>query len=248
MALAGVVVLAGLFAAGRAAALSQAADDAIRPVHEALRHERDAQAGAGPARDLAERLVRLGALDQAGRALLHTIDLSRLPEGERVPASEAMWREIGAQDSEDQAALVALLPPQGWFTSDRVGADAASAAWSVVQHATGNLGLMQSVLERMTPAVAAGQVAADDYAKLLDRVAMLKGEPQTYGTQFKCVDHAWRRYAMLDPEHVEERRRALGMTETAAAEAAVIAAYPPCWFGRQRTATRARGRPSGRRS
>lgn len=164
--------------------------------------------------------------------MLHGIDLSRLPEEERVPASQAMWREINAQDAEDQAALVALLPAQGWFTSDRVGEAASSAAWSVVQHATENLGLMQAVLARMTPAVEARLVAPDDYGKLFDRVAMLRGEPQTYGTQFKCVDHAWRRYEMLDPEHVEERRRALGMSKTAAEDAARIAAYPPCWFGK----------------
>ena len=78
----------------------------------------------------------------------------------------------------------------------------------------------------------AGLVAAEDYARLLDRVAMVRGEPQSYGTQFKCVDHAWKRYSMLDPEHVEDRRRVLGMRETAAGEAAVIAAYPPCWFGK----------------
>ena len=226
------VVLVGVLAAGHAAALTPAAEQAIRPVHEALQRVREAQADAGPPGSLAERLARLGALDQAGRTMLPGIDLSRLPEAERVPASVAMWREIDAQDAEDQAALVALLPAQGWFTSDRVGEAASSAAWSVVQHATGNLELMQTVLERMTPAVGTGLVAADDYAKLLDRVAMLRGEPQTYGTQFKCVDHVWRQYPMLDPEHVEDRRRALGMRETAAGEAVVIAAYPPCWFGK----------------
>ncbi len=226
------VVLAGMFASGDAAALTQAAEEAILPVHEALQRERDAQVGAGPAHDLAEQLMRLGALEQAGRALLHGVDLSRLPEAERVPASQEMWREINAQDAENQAALAALMPTQGWFTSDRVGAAAATAAWSVVQHATENLGLMQSVLARMTVAVQARLVAPDDYAKLLDRVAMLQGEPQTYGTQFKCVDHAWRRYEMPDPEHVEERRRTLGMSRTAAEDAERIATYPPCYFGK----------------
>lgn len=100
----------------------------------------------------------------------------------------------------------------------------------MVQHATENLPLMQATLGRMTAAVQARLVAPDDYAKLFDRVAMLQGQPQTYGTQFKCVDHGWRRYRMLDPEHVEERRHALGMSGTAAAEAAVIATYPPCYF------------------
>ncbi len=66
-----------------------------------MQRERDAQAAARSARDLSERLVRLGALDQAGRALLHTVDLSKLAEEERVPTSQAMWREINVQDAED---------------------------------------------------------------------------------------------------------------------------------------------------
>ncbi len=226
------VLLQGLLAPAAAWALTTAAEQAILPVHQALQRVREAQERAGPPRDLAERLVRLGALDQAGREALHGIDLSLLPEAERVPASEALWREINAQDAADQEALVALLPAGGWFTSDRVGDAASTAAWEVVQHATENLPLMQGVLERMTPAVQARLVAPDDYGKLFDRVAMLQGRPQSYGTQFKCVDHAWTRYPMLDPEHVEDRRRALGMGATAAEDAARIAAYPPCWFGK----------------
>lgn len=226
------LLLGVVFACAGADALAPAAERAILPVHQALQRVRVAQEQAGAPRDLAERLVRLGALDQAGREEMPSVDLSLLPEAERVPASEAMWREVNAQDAADQEALVALLPAEGWFTSDRVGEAALRAAWEVVQHATGNLALMRTVLGRMTAAVQARLVAPDDYGKLFDRVAMLEGRPQSYGTQFKCVDHAWRRYEMLEPEHVDERRRALGMSGTAEEAATRVAAYPPCYFGK----------------
>lgn len=216
--------------AGPVAALTTTAEQAILPVHEGLQRVRDAQARRGPPKDVSERLIRLGELDQAGRELLHTIDLSRLPTEERLPASSAMWQEINAQDADNQAALVALMPQDGWFTSDRYGEQASRAAWSVVQHATDNIPLMQMALARMTPAVQAHLVAPDGYGMLYDRVAMLQDRPQTYGTQFKCVDHHWQLYSLLDPAHVEDRRRALGMIETAASEAARIATYPPCYF------------------
>lgn len=65
-------LLVGVLASGRAQALTPAAEQAILSVHQAMQRERDAQTAAGPARDLAERLVRLGALNQAGRGVLHT--------------------------------------------------------------------------------------------------------------------------------------------------------------------------------
>ncbi len=218
--------------ASRAAALPPDAAQAILPVHLALQRVRDAQAALGPARDVDERLVRLGELDQAGRNVLHAIDLSRLPPDERLPASAAMWRELNAQDKADQLALAALMPARGWFTTDRYGPAASEAAWSVIQHATDNLPLMADALARMTPAARTHHVRPDDYGMLADRVVLLENKPQTYGTQFRCADHRWRLYKLRDPSGVDERRRALGMSETEEAEAARIATYPPCYFAK----------------
>jgi hypothetical protein len=140
-----------------------------------------------------------------------------------------MWEEIYEQDAADQSALLALMPPTGWFTSDRYGQEAAEAAWSVIQHAIKQPSLMKDALARMAPAASAGLVNPDDFGKLTDRIAMLESKPQTYGTQFVCVDHHWEVYSLIDPKHVDERRRALGMIETQEHVAAIVATYPPCF-------------------
>ena len=227
----GLLASLPVFAPAPGLALSVEAQRAIRPVHDALQRVRDEQARQGPPCSVPDRLIRLGDLDQAARTVLPNIDLSRLPWSERVPASDAMWHEINAQDAADQAALMAIMPATGWFTSDRYGAAASTAAWSVVQHATYNLPLMRTALGRIKRAERRHRVSADDYAKLLDRVAMLRHEPQAYGTQFTCVDHRWKLYDLADPAHVEQRRASLGMSETQHQETVRMASYPACFFG-----------------
>jgi hypothetical protein len=220
-------------AAHAAVALSPQAQEAILPVHQALERVREEQTRAALPESVAEQLARLGQLDQAPRAVLPSLDLSKLPANDRDAASTAMWAEIDQQDAANQSALLVLMPATGWFTADRVGPEGAEAAWNVVQHAIKQPALMKDALARMAPAASAGLVDPDDFGRLTDRVAMLDGQPQTYGTQFVCVDHHWQVYTLIDPDHVDERRHALGMTETQEHDVATITRRPPCFPPKQ---------------
>jgi hypothetical protein len=45
-----------------------------------------------------------------------------------------------------------------------------------------------------------------------DRIAMYEGRPQRYGTQsLPCPDGQYRRWQTEDPEHLNERRAAIGL-------------------------------------
>ncbi|MEA2754353.1 MAG: hypothetical protein QOJ54_642, partial [Aliidongia sp.] len=138
------------------------------PVHQALEQAREQQARKGQSESVSEQLVRLGELDQAPRAVLHSIDISKLPADERDAASTAMWSEIDEQDAANQSALLALMPPTGWFTADHYGSDAAEAAWNVIQHAIKQPSIMKDALARMAPAASAGLVNPDDFGRLAD--------------------------------------------------------------------------------
>jgi hypothetical protein len=226
---AAVVMAAGWTGAG-ATELSPAAATLIAPVHAAFERVRMEQSKAGSPKDIRDRLVRLGQLDQAGRDVLQTIDLSGLSPEQRAAASAAAWAEIDAQDAADRAALDALLPRSGWFTISLYGAAASAAAWSVVQHQTDDSQFMAAMLDRMAPAARKHDVNPHDYALLVDRVAMLQGKDQVYGSQFVCVDHHWTLYKLADPANVELRRKSLGLTETESQVKARIATYAPCFF------------------
>lgn len=195
-----------------APAVSARAQAAVRPVRDAIAAEEAALKALPPPTSDAERLVRLGRLDQAARAALYGLDLSRLDGAERGAALGAAWARVEAVDRRNQAALRALLPDDGgWFTRSAVGDAAAEAAWLVVIHAVGDRRLMREALRRMAPLVGTGEIEADWYAALHDRLAVLEGRPQRYGTQPVCRRGQWTAGEVEDPDGLAARRAELGL-------------------------------------
>jgi hypothetical protein len=220
---------------GRSApTLSPQASALIAPVHASFVLVKAGQSKLGPPKSVADRLVRLGEVDQAGRNVMQMIDLTPLPPFEREEASTVAWDEIRAQDVADRKALEALLPSQGWFTISGYGQAASSAAWNVVQHQTNDPAFMAAMLKRMDGPAQRHDVDPLDYALLSDRVAMLDHQAQTYGSQFTCVDHHWTLYTLWDPQHVDDRRKAVGLSETEEQVKARIATYAPCFFAKSK--------------
>jgi len=80
----------------------------------------------------------------------------------------------------------------------------------------------------MKPLAKTGEVPANDFALLYDRVEMGESRPQLYGTQATCQAGKWTIWPIVDPEHVEDRRKQLALPETAAQIAQRMAALPPC--------------------
>ncbi len=69
----------------------------------------------------------------------------------------------------------------------------------------------QQALELMRAAARAGQADRIELAYLTDRVAVNTGRLQIYGTQITCVDGDIAPAPLVDPEHVDERRAAVGL-------------------------------------
>ncbi|MGI4747981.1 MAG: DUF6624 domain-containing protein [Janthinobacterium lividum] len=218
------------FSARASPALSPQAATLIAPVHDALARVKANQARQRLPQTVSERLLRLEELDQAGRDVMQMIDLSPLPPVQREAASTLAWNEINAQDAADRAGLEALLPQQGWFTISSYGQAASDAAWSVVQHQTNDPPFMAAMLTRMEGPARRRDVNPRDFALLYDRVAMVENRPQTYGSQFVCTDHRWKLYKLNDPNQVDQRRKALGLTETEEQVEAEIASYAACFI------------------
>ena len=208
--------------------LSPQARALIAPVAESIADEQARQAALPPPVDDRERLERMGRLDQVGRRVWNTIDLSGLPVGERQRADAAIGLSIQAVDRVHQAQLLAMVPPEGWFLRSRYGEAASSAAFLIVQH--GNLDLWQRFVPVLEPLVAIGEVRGESYGLMYDRLAINEGRPQRYGTQMTCkagkwvIDHA----NLEDPEHADERRAAMGFRWTLADYEALFADCPPC--------------------
>jgi hypothetical protein len=206
-------------------ALSREAQGLIAPVLGAIDAEKARQAALPRPADDRERLVRMGQLDQAGRRLEGQLDLSTLPESERMVAYAALMNEIEAVDRANQAALLEMVPPEGWFHQSRYGEAASEAAFLIVQH--GSLDLWQRFVPVLEPLVASGEIDGLQYALMYDRLALREGRPQRYGSQMICVEGRYVTGHLEDPDSVDVRRAAMEMGPLADYEA-LFARRPPC--------------------
>jgi len=197
----------------------------IAPVHEAIGKVRAEQAKLPPAVTPAEALLRMHALDQAPRLALAAIDFSKIAPQERKKASNAIWQEIIPIDEANERALLAMLPPEGWFATSKYGRPAAEAAFLIVQHAP--IEYQERFLPRIEDLAAKGEVAGGDYALLYDRVAVRHHRPQRYGSQMHCEAGRWTPDPIEDRNNLDKRRVALGMAPYAD-YLARFAQDPPC--------------------
>jgi tetratricopeptide (TPR) repeat protein len=193
--------------------LSPAALALIAPIHDAFARVEAAQAALPAPKSDRERLERMFDLDQVGRMEIGKIDFGTLPSDEKIAAIGAAWKEITAHDQADQAALKAMIPPEGWFTKSKYGAKASKAAFLIVQHS--DEAFMRATLVKLEPLAAAGEVDGSDFALMYDRVAVFYDKrPQRYGSQVTCKSGHWQPLEIEDPAHVNDRRTAIGMPTT----------------------------------
>lgn len=221
-----VAMLLAAVVAATPADLSPAARSAIAPVLDAIAAERAAQAALPPAKDDAERLVRLGRLDQSGRRGLGQVDFAKAPEAERQAAFQVMRDAIAAVDDETLPQVLAMVPPEGWFLKSRYGEAASRAAFHVIQHSD------PDQWRRFVPILgsfaAKGEVNGQDYALMYDRLEMNEGRPQRYGSQFTCVAGKNQLHTLEDPARVDEFRRGMGLPPLAEYVAAFERMNMPC--------------------
>lgn len=197
----------------------------IAPILEAIAAEQRRQALLPPPKDDRGRIIRLGRLDQVGRQMEAQLDLSELPESARALAYATLAREMDAVDRANQAALLAMVPPEGWFYRSRYGAEASDAAFLIVQHA--NPELWRRFAPVLEPLAQSGEIHGAMYALMYDRLALAEGRPQRYGSQMVCLEGRFVVAPLEDREGVDDRRAVLGMGPLAHYEAQ-FAQRPPC--------------------
>lgn len=206
--------------------LSPKAQALIAPVAEAIGGERARQSALPPPASDSEQLERMGALDQVGRRALTKIDLTVLPPEEIPEAREAMWRPIEAVDAENLNALLAMVPPEGWFLKSRYGEKAARAAFHIIQHS--NEEQLRRFVPILEPLVATGEIEGQSFGLMFDRLAVAEGRPQRYGSQMYCVEGRWTPRPLENPSRVEALRKALNFPQTYAEYLEHWKTYPPC--------------------
>lgn len=168
------------------------------------------------------------AEDQALRFAVN--DVWAMPKG---PLRDMVQRPFTARlcgvDAGNTAWLKAEWRASGWFTAAHDGQAASGDAWLLVQHADRDPDFQRAVLPILARETdPRGRV---NYAYLFDRVATNAHQPQSFGTQGRCVGPgAWEPDPVAEPEGLEARRAEFGLGSIAEYKAlfkAVCANFTP---------------------
>jgi hypothetical protein len=146
---------------------------------------------------------------RAELAAMHTAD-----QGCRAPAadrSQEAMRAAWEADCARAARLDEIVALHGWPGRSLVGADGASAAWIIAQHADHDPAFQERMLELLQAAVACGEASLRHAAYLTDRVCVNRGRPQIYGTQFGGSAETYGPQPIADRSGLDERRTAVGL-------------------------------------
>jgi hypothetical protein len=106
--------------------------------------------------------------------------------------------------------LEAIVREFGWPGPALVGAEASSAAETILQHA--ELEQLRRLVPALRDAVADGQADPAQLAMAEDEIRTQEGLPQIYGTNVTSgPDGVPKLYPIEEPASVDERRTAVGL-------------------------------------
>lgn len=111
-------------------------------------------------------------------------------------------------DRKNLAIVISIIEKCGMPTRKEITEIQMSAVWLVFQH--GDNSNRKKYLPLLEKAVENKDLKATTIAMMKDRVLMMDGEPQIYGTQVVQEKGEWVLYDLADPETVNKRRKVIG--------------------------------------
>ena len=125
-------------------------------------------------------------------------------------------------DAINVAKLKELIALYGFPTWRLVGWEGAENAWLIAQHSP--IDFREYYLEQYEQAVEDNNASIKRYAFLIDRVRLLRGMPQLYGTQWVV---AWSKLQFVeDIEHLNDRRETVLLTPLDLSKITVSDSFP----------------------
>lgn len=156
--------------------------------------------------------IRKQLLTQAEVAAIGDLESMRAPDQQYRSRPDVTADDMHRQarlDEADKDRLVSIVNRLGWPTYSSVGMAAAETAFLVLQHC-GDVSLQERYLPLIRDAARLGQASLANLALLEDRIRTTQGQPQLYGSQLASVSPPAPK-PIEDPEHVDERRAAVGL-------------------------------------
>ncbi|RLJ32662.1 hypothetical protein CLU97_2124 [Chryseobacterium sp. 7] len=122
-----------------------------------------------------------------------------------------LWKITMQKDSINLLKVKKILDEKGWVGKDKVGAQANSTLFLVIQHS--DLETQKKYLPMMKEAVAKGNASPGSLALLIDRIEIREGRKQIYGSQIGINQNNKAYYVLplIDPDNVDKRRTEVGL-------------------------------------
>jgi hypothetical protein len=126
-----------------------------------------------------------------------------------------LWKITNQKDSLNLLKVEKILDEKGWVGKDKVGSEANSALFLVIQHNT--LEIQKKYLPMMKEAVSKGNANPSSLALLIDRIEIREGRKQIYGSQIGTNPNTKTQYIfpLIDPDNVDKRRAEVGLENLA---------------------------------
>jgi len=156
-----------------------------------------------------EELLQMVKEDQKARADSLKAQ-SKDPHAHDTATKQLLDYEVKI-DEKNTARLKSLVAEYGWLGKSQVGEDGAHAAWLLLQHANKDPLFQKDCLEKMKQSFKNHDVSATDLAYLIDRVAVSENKKQIYGTQFHGNCDNLKPQPIEDEQHVNDRRKSIGL-------------------------------------
>lgn len=129
---------------------------------------------------------------------------------EPVPA--ALIDEKEMRDKGHTEMLKSLMKEHGFPTISKVGNDGAHAAVVIAYHADHDRKFQKNFLKHLEAAMKKGEAHSWDFAFLFDKLRIVEGKAQCFGTHFHLVDHCKVALSKSESTRSVNRRRAkMGM-------------------------------------
>jgi len=127
------------------------------------------------------------------------------------PDDIQLLMRMAEADAQNTMWLDEVIQQQGWPTKSLVGEDGAQAAFLIVQHSPAPQ-FQKKCLDLLERAVKQNEADIINLVYLTDRIRTFEGKPQVYGTQGQTnADGLIIPFPIEDEEHVDERRKAIGL-------------------------------------
>jgi hypothetical protein len=154
---------------------------------------------------LMRELEGINVSDQRYRLMMDSVQKAYGWNSEEM---KALWERQNYSDSVNLIRIKQILKQYGYPGKSLVG-EQASTAWLVIQHA--DLATQEEYLPLMKEAADKGELPKSDFALLVDRIRMRKGEKQLYGSQLEVKDGKYVFYPIEDEPNVNKRRAAMDL-------------------------------------